>query len=199
MSQEQQKVEEVQGSPEPVLINLAEVGPSETPGATESERNTAQSGQLVPVSEAIKYRKRAQVAEQQVEQLKREMSQRQQEQQDARKELEKMQQETELTGALVRAGVIDVEAASLLAQKKVESSENGQDVNSIIENLRRERPYLFMDGSESTVPWAEPTAGVRGQNNGRANVLARMAQQVRRSGSRKDMQEYLRLRRTLRG
>ena len=43
-----------------------------------------------------------------------------------------------------------------------------------------------------------PTAGVRSSNKGGDRSLSRLAQQVQRSGSRKDMQEYLRLRRSVR-
>ena len=199
MSQEQQKIEGLQELSTHTVSETRQATPEEAPEEMEINRKMTETGLLVPVSEAIKYRKRAQMAEQQMEQLKRELSQRQQEQQDVQERLETIQQETELMQGLVRAGAIDAEAALLLAQKKIQGVEKGQEVNRIIENLRRERPYLFFDGCESTALWGDPTAGVRGQSNGRANALARMAQQIRRSGSRKDMQEYLRMRRRLRG
>lgn len=199
MSQEQQKVEEPLGLTTPAGSKTTQDALDGTMGETSINSKMSDSGQLVPVSEAIKYRKRAQMAEQQVEQLKQELSQRQQAQQDVQARLERIQQDSELTQALVRAGAIDIEAALLLVQKKMSSSEKEQDVNRVIENLRRERPYLFFDAVTTTeTPWADPTATVRGQNNGRANALARLAQQVRRSGNRKDMQEYLRMRRALR-
>ena len=64
--------------------------------------------------------------------------------------------------------------------------------------LRQERPELFDGGGESLgLGLAGPTAGARAGFEGRGNKLGQVADQVRRSGSRRDMQAYLRLRRSV--
>ncbi len=162
--------------------------------ANESDQN-----QLVPVSEAIKYRKRAQAAEQQVEQLTRQLEEQQQQQQELKASLGETRAEMELTQQLTKAGAIDVEAALLLAQKKLKTLEgNDNDTSRLVETLRRERPYLFSNAvNEVSVTLAGPTAGVQSQNHSSTSMLTRAAQQARKSGDRKDMQEYQRLRRSV--
>ena len=64
----------------------------------------------------------------------------------------------------------------------------------------RERPYLFSDTVEEVRQvFAGPTAGVQPGRNGSVANLRRMAEQARSSGSRMDMQEYLRVRRSMVG
>jgi uncharacterized protein YhaN len=159
------------------------------------------SSHLVPVSEAIRYRKRAQAAEQQVEQLTERLREREREQEEIKTRLDEALLETELTHHLAEAGAIDVEAALLLVQRKLKAS-NGKEKDSkrLIEILRNDKPYLFSNAvSEVCATLAGPTAGVRSHSSGRANILSRAAQQARNSGNRQDMQEYLRLRRSTRG
>ena len=164
------------------------------------EIQIGESGQMVPVSEAIKYRKRAQAAEQKVEMLTQQVEQQQQEQAEVQAQIDESKWEMELTQELAKAGVFDVEAALLLAQKKMESSGGkGDDAKRVIEVLRNERPYLFSSGvDEVRATLAGPTIGVQGQGRSGASRLTRVAQQAQESGSRKDMQEYLRLRRSIR-
>jgi len=156
-------------------------------------------GQMVPVSEAIRYRKRAQAAEQKVEMLTQQVEQQEQSQAEVQAQIDEAQWEMELAQELAKAGVFDVEAALLLAQKKMGSS-GGKvgDVKRVIEGLRNERPYLFSSGiDEVRATLAGPTNGVQVQGRGGSSRLTRMAQQAQESGSRKDMQEYLRLRRSM--
>ena len=72
MSQEQQKVEGLQELSTHTVSETRQATPEEAPEEMEINRKMTETGLLVPVSEAIKYRKRAQMAEQQMEQLKRE-------------------------------------------------------------------------------------------------------------------------------
>ena len=177
MSQEQQ---ELNGTPE------------ETATATNVEV------QVVPVSEAIRYRRRAQAAEQQVEQLTTQLETLEKEHRAVEGQVEQMKQETELTQQLTQAGVKDLEAALLLAQRRLQDG-NGekQDVPQVIEQLRTERSYLFDGGEEIEVGLTRPTASVRTQSQSGVQALSRMAERVRTTGSRKDMQEYMRIRRSV--
>jgi len=154
--------------------------------------------QVVPVSEAIRYRKRAQAAEQQVEQLTTQLAELEQEHRAAKGQVDQMKQETELTQQLTQAGAKDLEAALLLAQRRLQDS-NGEkpDGPRVIEQLRKERPYLFGDGEDIDVGLTRPTASVRTPSQTGMQTLSRLAERARTSGSRKDMQEYMRIRRSV--
>jgi len=166
-------------------------------GETESTSKGTNQEQMVPVSEAIKYRKRAQTAEQQVQQLTEKLQNSQQIQQDTQAQLNEKELENKLTQELVQAGVVDVEAALLLAQKKAETRQDNHDTRGLIEVLRNERPYLFSHPvGEVSASLAVPTAGVRSSGGG-VNNLLRSAQRAQQSGSRRDMHEYLRMRRAV--
>ena len=166
-------------------------------GETESTSKGTNQEQMVPVSEAIKYRKRAQTAEQQVQQLTEKLQNSQQIQQDTQAQLNEKELENKLTQELVQAGVVDVEAALLLAQKRAETCQDNYDVRGLIEALRNERPYLFSHPvGEVSASLAAPTAGVRSSGGG-VNNLLRSAQRAQQSGSRRDMHEYLRMRRAV--
>ncbi len=116
---------------------------------SEPEANVGEQSQLVPVSEAIKYRKRAQAAEQQVEQLTGQLEQQQERHLEVKASLDEAQLEMELTQQLAKAGVIDVEAALLLAQKKMKTSDgNNSDTQQFIEALRSERPYPLISDAQ---------------------------------------------------
>ena len=156
--------------------------------------------QFVPVSEAIKYRKRAQAAEQRVEQLAETLEAHEKEAKRLEDHFEEVRLENELTQSLAKAGVNDLKVALLLAKESMKSSagQDGQrkeaDIRQIVKSIRDERPYLFA-GEESSL-FSVPTAGLhRQQGRGSAAVLSRQAEKVTQSGSRQDMQEYLRLRR----
>jgi len=166
----------------------------------ESATETNVEAQVVPVSEAIRYRKRAQAAEHQVEQLTTQLTELEQEHCAVKGQVDQMRQETELTQQLTQAGVKDLEAALLLAQRRLHDG-NGekQDVPHVIEQLRKERPYLFDAGEEIDVGLTRPTASVRTHSQTGVQTLSRMAERARTTGGRKDMQEYMRIRRSVRG
>ena len=166
----------------------------------ESAAETNVEAQVVPVSEAIRYRKRAQAAEQQVEQLTTQLAELEQEHRAVKGQVDQMKQETELTQQLTQAGVKDLEAALLLAQRRLHDG-NGekQDVPCVIEQLRKERPYLFDAGEGIDVGLTRPTASVRTHSQTGVQALSRLAERARTTGCRKDMQEYMRIRRSVRG
>ena len=164
----------------------------------ESATETNVEVQVVPVTEAIRYRKRAQAAEQQVEQLTTQLETLEKEHRAVEGQVELMQRETELAQQLVQAGVKDLEAVLLLAQRRLQDG-NGEkaDLPQVIEQLRTERPYLFDEVENIEVGLTKPTASVRTQNQSGVQTLSRMAERVRTTGSRKDIQEYMRLRRSV--
>ncbi len=94
----------------------------------------------------------------------------------------------ELSVELTRCGVIDLDAALKLA-------DDGQDAKAAAEQLRQDKPYLFA-AKPGAMPG--PTAGVRSVHTDNSQARLKVAsQQAAQSGNRRDLYEYLRLRRAL--
>jgi len=146
---------------------------------------------LVPVGEAIRYRKRAQSAEQEAATLQQQLEASEEKSKQLARELDEAKHERELIASLTAAGASDLEAAVLLAKARMEGTDG--DVDSVVEQLRKEKTYLFEDVETSGV--ASKTAGVRERKPSGQSVLDRAAKRAATSGSRADMQEYLRVRR----
>jgi hypothetical protein len=66
-------------------------------------------------------------------------------------------------------------------------------VDSVIKQLQKEKQYLFV-GSGGAVT-AKKTAGARERGESNQTVLERAAKKAATTGSRTDLQEYLKLRR----
>ncbi len=111
-------------------------------------------------------------------------------------QLQATRRENDLTQELVKAGVNDLEVALLLAEKLLNNPPGEQsDVSKAIDNLRQQRPSLFGGEDESIASVAGPTAGIHTAGDSRQNSLSDSAHQARRTGSRNDVCQYLRLRR----
>ena len=153
---------------------------------------------MAPVSESIRYRKRAQAAEQQLEQLSLQVEKQQEQLAGLQRALDEKTKDQELNQALTQAGVEDVEAAFLLAQMRLQTDEGREaGLKQVIADLEQERPWLFYDKRAGARQSPGPTQGVRRDAPGGKETLNRLAEQARNSGSRRDMQEYLRVRRTI--
>ena len=147
---------------------------------------------LVPVGEAIRYRKRAQLAESQLSELAEKLSAVTGENENLKVKIGAVALEQELTSKLAAAGVNDLEAALLLAQKRLEQSD-GSDAESIVEQLLKEKEYLFASFEKPKA--SGMTAGVKENASTGRTVLERAGRNAATSGSRRDVQEYLRVRR----
>jgi hypothetical protein len=149
---------------------------------------------LVPVAESIRYRKRAQAAEQKVQELKEQISTVHCEAQKLTDKMNHLETEQELTRKLVAAGVSDLETALLVA--KARTSKDGMDVNGVVEQLRSEKPHLFdPEKTNSAVPGRTRTAAAKDRLTSGNSSLAKAAAKAASTGSRVDLHEYLRLRR----
>ena len=146
---------------------------------------------LVPVGEAIRYRKRARSAEQEAAALEQRLEASQARNKKLEDELDEARLQSRLVSGLTTAGVNDLEAAVLLARARMK--ETGGDADSVIEQLRKEKSYLFEDAAPSVV--AAKTAGVKERKPGGQSALERAAKRAASSPSRADMQEYMRVRR----
>ncbi len=145
---------------------------------------------LVPVAESIRYRKRAQGAEKQVESLTEQLAQAKSQETQLQKELDDVRVEQKLVRKLVSAGTVDLEAAVLIAKTRID----GSDLDGMIEQLKKEKRYLFGNGSDVALP-PQRTAGAKDRMTGRHTILETAAKRAATTGNRTDLHEYLRLRR----
>lgn len=148
---------------------------------------------LVDVSEAIRYRKRAQSAEQKQAMLEQELAENRAEVERLNKNLSQMTIERQLIDKLVSAGVRDLDAAVIIGRVKLEDDKKATAAD-VVEQLKKEKSYLFSDSGAPAVVSAK-TSGVKDKLSGTTGVLERAAKKAANTGSRADLQEYLRARR----
>ena len=104
-------------------------------------------------------------------------------------ELEKVRFERALAVELTRAGVIDLEAGMKLAGK-------GEDVKGVVDSLKQGKPYLFDRKVVGEIGGAI-TASVKVRKSVGLDKLSEAAKAAKNTGSRRDLFEYLKLRRSL--
>lgn len=158
-----------------------------------SEEPQQRGERLVDVSEAIRYRKRAQSAEQKQATLEQELVESRTEVERLNKNLTQMTIERQLIDKLVSAGVRDLEAAVIISRARLEEDKKATAAD-VVEQLKKEKSYLFSDSVISATAGTR-TSGVKDRLSGTASALERAAKKAGKSGSRTDLQEYLRARR----
>jgi chromosome segregation ATPase len=149
----------------------------------------AEQDKLVPVTEAIRYRKRAQAAEQQLGDLQAQLNEAQQRFEQAEQTIDSLERRQRIDALLAEADAIDVDAARLLTEAAVQTMDE-PDVAEAVQDLRRHKPYLFHPDSTSSDGLA-----LAPQIEGNDDPLAQAAEQAQHSGDRRDLLRYLRLRR----
>jgi len=147
---------------------------------------------LVPVSESIRYRKRAQSAEKKIEDLAEQLAEAKAEAKRTAEQLNSIQVEQKLIRKLAAAGTVDLETAVLIAKARIEG-ETEADIDSVIKQLKKEKQHLFAGTSGAVT--AKKTAGVKERMESSQTVLEKVAKKAATTGSRTDLQEYLKLRR----
>ena len=152
------------------------------------------AAKLVPVTESIRYRKRAQSAEKKSESLAEQLAEANQKIGRMAQDLTDLQIEQKLVRKLAAAGAADLEAAVLVAKTRMEGKPEA-DIDACIEQLRREKAYLF-GGSMETATFRK-TAGAKDRAKQTQTALEQAAKKAARTGSRADLQHYLKLRRNL--
>lgn len=162
---------------------------SETEAEYEDSDNNLK---LVPVAESIRYRKRAQSAEKKSEALAEQLAEVKSQASEMAKELNNVKVEQKLIHKLAAAGAIDIEAAVLIAKAKM-GAETETDLDSTIQQLKKEKQYLFSgSGAAMTV---QKTAGAKDRTQTSQTILERAAKKASITGNRTDLHEYLKLRR----
>ena len=166
------------------------------PGGILSEDTTPASDndntRLVPVAESIRYRKRAQSAEKKIEELTEQLAQSKAQASELSVQLSDIQTEQKLTRQLAAAGVVDLETAVLIARARLQDKDDA-DVTDVIEQLKKEKQFLFTVGCPGPTP--TKTAGARDRVTNSQTLLERAAKKAATTGSRTDLHEYLKLRR----
>jgi len=172
-------------------------------------QETGETGaKQVPVAEAIKYRRRAQQAESQIQQLTEQLDQlrsdvaagseqlatAEAQRDEARAQLTVTENRLAVERLLSEAGVVDLEAASTLLSERIDVEEQlGPDaIAEGIEQLLVDKPFLR---AASTAPLPPATASERPDRPTTTGQLASAAAKAAHTGDRKDVAEYLRLRR----
>jgi len=165
-----------------------------------AEPSDSDNLKLVPVAESIRYRKRAQSAEKKVEVLAEQLSQAESQSAKLSEQLNEIRLEHKLMSKLATAGTVDLETAVLIAKAKMggDNSRKGwpspdADLDGVIEQLKKEKQYLFT-GSSGTVT-TKKTAAAKGRLQNSQTILERAAKKAATTGNRTDLHEYLKLRR----
>lgn len=148
----------------------------------------------VPIGESIRYRRRAQSAEKQAQDLADQLTQANETIARMSQDVEGLQRDQELTRKLSAAGATDLEAALLLAKARMKGQAE-MDLDGCVEQLKNEKRHLFGPSSETVLP--RRTAGARDRITQSQTALQRAATKAARSGHRADLQHYLKLRRNL--
>jgi hypothetical protein len=109
-------------------------------------------------------------------------------------DLSDLEVEQNLTCKLAAAGAKDLEAAVLIAKVRMEGKDEAE-IDGCIEQLRREKSYLFGGSAHNLT--SRRTAGAKDRKAQSQTALEQAAQKAARTGSRADLQYYLKLRRNL--
>ena len=201
------EVSEQQQEARSVVNDASEPQPAiEAAGDDAEGRAAGAASKLVPVNEAIKYRRRAQQAESRLQQSEQQLKDLQT-QLEARLEqlataeaqrdelqhqLETSQVRTDAERMLHAAGVNDIETGMALLEKRFSFSDGPQpeQLSQAVQRLVRDK--AFLTASPQVLP--AKTASRRIQERGAA-WLAQGAARAAQSGNRREVAEYLRLRR----
>ena len=163
---------------------------SETEGQQEQ---IGDANKLVPVRESIRYHRRAQVAEKRSEELAAELADAKEQISQMTGELASIKTEQKLMRKLALAGASDLEAAVLLARTRL-AGDSDSEIEGAIEQLKKEKQYLFRSGGSGTMK-VTTTAAAKDKLSSSQAVLERAAKKAAVTGDRRDLQEYLRMRR----
>lgn len=163
---------------------------SEDKGTQEETDNA----KFVPVIESIRYHRRAQIAEKRIEELTGELEEARAEAGRLTEKLEATQKEQELMNKLAAEGTRDLEAAVLIAKSRLAGGDK-MDLAGVVEQLKSEKGYLF--GEKKVTEGAIRTSPAKESRQGGAAGLERSARRAAGTGSRTDLQEYMRRRRSV--
>jgi hypothetical protein len=171
---------------------MSQIDEEVLPGAAE-EQEDGNNAKLIPLGESIRFRRRAQSAERRAEELAVELADARAEAARMADELKATQKDQELTKRLTTAGAMDLEAATLIAKSRL-ARENAASVDSVVEQMKKEKQYLFAEKVQTGM--ALRTSPAKEQRSAGAG-LERAAKRAAGTGNRADLQEYMKKRRSI--
>jgi len=164
-----------------------------SPAEAEVDGGVSQSGaageKQVPVSEAIRYRRRAQQAERELQEARAKMTGLEAQLKESRAAIDALDRRQKAAALLAEAEAVDMEAAMLLTEAAVAQMEE-PDVTAAIGELRRRRPYLFRQRRNGAAAMAARVG------DGEDEALDTLAAEASASGDRRDLLRYLRMKRS---
>ena len=175
---------------EDAQLDHADGSAIEAPDASVPD-NPEQHERLVPVSEAKKYRKRAQAAEKILEDFKVELAEKDEALHKQQQTITHMRQQRLIDELLVESEAIDLETARLLTE--IALSEMAEpDVEQAVAQVQERKPFLFRSTARSATALSP-----KAENNqtSLARSMERAAAEAHSSGNRTALLRYLRLRR----
>jgi len=160
------------------------------------------SAKVVPVSEAIRYRKRAQAAEIRLHDLDQRLAELESELGQAHDTIQRIERRHEVDERLRENDVVDLDVVRLLVETILEESPD-QDVAAAVEELHQRKPFLFrsagQSGHRSSVGVGSMTPSVRGASRRGSRLKAGTEEAAMRAmgtGRREDLLHYMKLRRS---
>jgi hypothetical protein len=159
---------------------------------TDEEKNELeQEEKTVPVSESIRYRRRAQAAEEKAGVLEAELSEAKTKSQEIAAQMEELAIENKLISRLVAAGTSDIETAVLLVKTRIKDA---AEIDAAVAQIAQEKPHLFTQSSSQTAQ--SKTASAKDKTAPAASALQRAARRATQNAhSRASLHEYMKLRR----
>lgn len=175
---------------EPSVTAVPEDTALEAAGAVEAPSRTASV-----VAEAKRYRKRAQAAEQTLQELRNALAAREQTITEHQQTIARLEQRQTIDAALLEAGALDLEAARALAESAL-STMDKPDVSQAVAELRQGKPFLFRAAPRQAGAGVMSPKSTAAQSP-QAKSIDRAAAEAVASGHRRDLLRYLRLRRAM--
>ena len=108
-------------------------------------------------------------------------------------ELVAKEQEQELMRRLSEEGTRDLEAAVAIAKARISGDDKG-DLETVVEQLKKEKGYLF---SEKAAGCAAPRTSPAKEQRSTVGLLEKAAKKAATTGNRTDLQEYMKKKRVL--
>ncbi|MBN2584664.1 MAG: hypothetical protein JXL80_16495 [Planctomycetes bacterium] len=179
------------------------------------EGQAGREPKLVDVRESIRYRRRAQEAEQRtadleaelehlrgeregrLESLEAELQQARTQYEQAEHKLTQLANERQIERELIRLGARDPETALLVVRERLAAAgDQAVDVPQLVAQVLQEKPFLKSDHGEPVPALGRPSGGVRPSANAERGRTQKLASEARDTGRRGDLMRYMRARRS---
>lgn len=155
-------------------------------GRDETARPMERGEKRVPVSEAVKYRKRAQEAEASCEALERSLEALRTSLDESREMLHASERARHVDASLSELRAVDLETARAMLQREVEGEPDAEAIREAARELKKRKPFLFRT---SGAPGGASSMG--GRPRQQAGPLETSAREASQRGDRKALMRYL--------